>query len=317
MATADNSAFGPPPLATPITADNLDKTGIPFLSRGVPTGNLHTVWSQWFNALGVRVESATAFIADTAANMANYAPAAYSPGLYYQTDRNVIYRSDGTAWLYLSGTMTDTYANIPTLGANDLGFQFFDTTHWRLFEWVAAGAAPASTSPGWQRGNQEVPTGYIGILPFGPGAQIGSNGWQLCNGTLGVSITQDDASTTAVDMPNFTGGAYPKGGSTATYGPTGATPTAATLPTISGATELATIGFNPAAGAAPASVATNHGAASGGDFLAVVTINGGGGGGGGSLITDPHQHDLTAANAPIALPADPVAHVRVPFYMKR
>lgn len=52
---ADNSNFGPPPLATPITTDTPDETGVPFQSRGLPSGNLNVGWAAWFNKLSALV----------------------------------------------------------------------------------------------------------------------------------------------------------------------------------------------------------------------------------------------------------------------
>lgn len=221
------------------------------------------------------------------------------------TQTGVAYSTAINQWCYFFGTWTAAYASLPTLGANDIGFLFFDNTHYRLFEWETAGGAPASASPGWNRGNQELPTGAIQILPFGPGGS--ATGWQLADGTTGVAITRDDATTTTVTVPNMVG-AYPKGGTTGTYSPT---PNAATVPTIGGQTEDTTIGFTPAD-----SATVSMGTAMAGVTQAVVTALTSGGGG-GSLGTDPHHHSLTTADAPITLPADPVANVVVPFYMKR
>lgn len=48
-----NTAFGPPPLQTPITADTPDQFGIPHqLRTELPaTGRLNTPWAAWFNKL--------------------------------------------------------------------------------------------------------------------------------------------------------------------------------------------------------------------------------------------------------------------------
>ncbi len=376
---ANNSSFGPPPLSTPITADQLDEMGIPWQQRGVPTGNLHTVWGQWFNDLGNRVSRSGGFLRDTAANMVNYPAQNYPAGsLYGQSDRGgvtyvnrtaagtvttagtavtwdnsaatggdmfgsglagsqiningvlypvstvnsptsltlatsagvqttVPYSSAVLQWFYLTGSWTALFGSLPTLGANDLGFVFFDTTHWRAFVWTAAGGAPSSLTPGWNRAPGEVPKGKIDMLPFGVSATAGTiTGWSLCNGGT-ISITEDDATTVSVTKPNFQAGAFAKGGA---Y--TGAT-VAAVVPTIGGHTETATTGISVSAASAP-SVTT--GTALVGITQSVVTSVTGGGGGG--AVTDPaHQHNLTAANAPITLPGDPVAEILCPFYMKR
>lgn len=225
----------------------------------------------------------------------------------------VAYSSSMQQWEYLSGTWAADYPSLPgSLLANDIGLQFFDITHWRLFVWAAVGAAPTSTNPGWARGNGEVPTGKIDILPYGGGTTAGMiTGWSLCNGG-NVSITLDDATTTVVTKPNFASGSFPKGGTTATYG----TATAAIPPTITGHTSTATTGITVSAATA-ATAATGQAESFTGTTVDVLIPPLSGGGGGGA-VTDPgHQHNLTAANSPITLPGDPVDNILVPFYMKR
>lgn len=53
MTPDPNTAFGPPPLQTPITADTPDQFGIPHqLRTELPaTGRLNTPWAAWFNKL--------------------------------------------------------------------------------------------------------------------------------------------------------------------------------------------------------------------------------------------------------------------------
>ncbi len=153
----------------------------------------------------------------------------------------VAYSSALLQWFYSSGTQSGAYTALPVgYTALDVGAPFFDITHWRAFVWSAVGGAPSSTSPGWMRGFQELPTAATMILPFGPGTSPGLlTGWVLCNGS-NVSITRDDASTTTITTVNFASGSYPKGGTTGTYGPTGAVPNPAVLPTISGSVSVDT-----------------------------------------------------------------------------
>lgn len=241
-------------------------------------------------------------------------------------------------WVWKSGMYEASYGSLPTnLGENDYGFTFSDTTHVRKFVWASTGGAPAATSPGWTRQQGEDPTGKIDILPFGPG--YASTGWSLCNGGS-ISITQDDASTTSVTKPNFTGGAYPAGGTTGTYGPTGAAPNAAVVPTIGGHTDTGTAvipavasatGFAQITGAtavdtlvpavnpvlvAPAGATT----VSASPHTHLITPATAPDAGHQHIITvtdSGHQHTLSSANAPITLPGDPIPNVIVPFYMRR
>lgn len=66
MANANNTSFGPPPIATPITAQGPDEHGIPYQNRvaqgGVPSGGLNAVWAAWFYAAFVRLSSLQASI---------------------------------------------------------------------------------------------------------------------------------------------------------------------------------------------------------------------------------------------------------------
>lgn len=66
MGSPANSAFGPPPIPTPITSTQSDQLGIPYQDRSeavVPAGNLAIGWAAWFNALFASVLLATAKIA--------------------------------------------------------------------------------------------------------------------------------------------------------------------------------------------------------------------------------------------------------------
>ena len=274
----------------------------------INTGSGFTA-AQWPKGTRISVNGVTCFVNAVAS------PTSLTIQAATTNASGVSYSVASGRWVYLSGMYSDVYASKPSdLGENDYqsgtlanGFKFFAADYSRGFEWVPTGAAPASASPGWGRFPDELPTGFIGILPFG-GGQLAS-GWQLCDGTAGVVITQDDASTTTITVPNFVG-AYPKGGA---YAPS---QIAATVPTIGGNTEPATVGFNPASGAA-AATSTPVVVQSGTGTTVNSLSGGGGGGGGGSLVTDPHSHAITSADAPITLPGDPVAHVVAPFYLKR
>lgn len=133
------------------------------------------------------------------------------------------------------------------------------------------------------------------------GAAPTDTGWHICDGTAAVSFLKYDGTLGSRNLPNYTTGAY-RQATKATYSET---VTAKTLPTISGVTEDTTIGFTPAA------ITGSHNGANGADFTAVVNISG------GALGTDPHHHSLTSANAPIALPGDPIAHNPVITYYRQ
>jgi hypothetical protein len=297
VGTVNTTVSGTTYTVTWATGNHFINTGTGFTASQWPAGTPITINAVVYTVKAVA--SATSLTLNTTAGV--------------QT--GVAYSVASGRWVYLNGTYTDVYANKPTdLGENDYsaaafnGFLFFAADYWRGFEWASTGAAPASASPGWGRSPGELPTAFVGILPFGGGQLVG--GWQLCDGTTGVTITQDDATTTTVTAPNFIG-AYAKGAVVASYSPT---KVAAVSPTISGSTDLTTIGFNPASGAA-AATGTPVTVQSGTGATVNSLTGGGGGGGGGSLVTDPHSHTLTAVTTSIS-GGDPVAHVVVPFFMK-
>jgi hypothetical protein len=212
------------------------------------------------------------------------------------THSGVSYSVANGRWVYESGTDIDILTNLPAdLGENDyvndnVGFLFYATTHIRVFQWTANGAAPASASPGWKREAQEDATGIIQILPFGPGQF--TNAWSICTGGT-VTITRDDASTTSITKPDFSG-AVPVGG---TYSPT---QVPASTVTLSGTTDDTSLSATEGSG----------------------TIDGGGVGspqsvpdGSITITPDPHSHGLSSAT--VNLNGIPVANVVVPFYIRR
>lgn len=242
----------------------------------------------------------------------------------------VPYSSPVLQWMWYSGVFTVQLTSAPTdLTTNDVGFTIKDTQFWRVFQWSFTGGPPTSASPGWNRAMGEVPTGKIDILPFGPGAGGAATitGWSLCNGA-NVTITQDDGTTTLVTKPNFSG-SFPKGGG---YSGAVVTPVA---PTISGHTDTSNGIFGVQSTLPSAAVITGD---TGNDAGAGVVVQSGAGTTVAAhthvhptagTVTDSghshlyqavdigHQHPLTSANAPIALPGDPVSAILVPFYMKR
>jgi len=66
-------------------------------------------------------------LSDTFANFANYSAADY-PGVFFlQSDRLVLYLSNGTNWIYSTGVFRDVFANRPSLGTHDSGYTFLAT----------------------------------------------------------------------------------------------------------------------------------------------------------------------------------------------
>jgi hypothetical protein len=151
------------------------------------------------------------------------APAGVADGvIYVESDRgNVIYQAQldaasNPAWVYVSGMMRNTLANIPTdLGTNDKGFLFYGTDYTHTWRY---------TGSTWEYAPCDRISGEIAWFTADPGT-----GWALCNGSA-TTRTTATASTAAFTTPNLIG-AYAKGAGTYTGG------VAAAIPgTVSGST---------------------------------------------------------------------------------
>ena len=122
MGYQDNTKLAGPPIQTRITADSSDDFGVPFQNRGVPTGNLHTSWSQWFsgvwNRLVVLLDAVLGFASLTNVNRLTKVTAAGTIGESSVSD-------DGSKVSFIERVTIDTGAS-PTesqvkLAANALG----------------------------------------------------------------------------------------------------------------------------------------------------------------------------------------------------
>lgn len=172
--------------------------------------------------------SQTAWIEVTAVRYGTHAarPAIASVAdgvIYVESDRgNVIYQAQldaggNPAWVYVSGTMRDTLANIPTdLGTNDKGFFFYGTDYTHTWRY---------TGSTWEYAPGDRASGEIAWFTADPGT-----GWALCNGSA-TTRTTATAGTAAFTTPNLIG-AYAKGAGTYTGGVI-----AAVVGTISGSTD--------------------------------------------------------------------------------
>lgn len=169
-------------------------------------------------------------ISDTHANRAKYPNSAFQVDmLFVETDRLLIYRNTGAAWVYVAGTYTDTLANIPTLGTNDAGLLFGVSDYAHLLKW-------SGTAWGWGPGDHG--SGMMTVFEIDPGT-----GWHLYDGTAGVAYLKADGTTGTVTLPDLT-----SSGALAAFmdaGGTNSGPTAATAPTFTG-TPVTPTGTNSA-----------------------------------------------------------------------
>lgn len=146
-------------------------------------------------------------IADTQSNRANYPAALYHPALYFETDAGstLVYRSDGTAWIYIAGIYQRTQAQLAAfaagLGTNDTGLLVEVTDYDHVLQW---------TGSAWTWGPGEIGSGYYQLYEAAPNS-IGANAWALCDGST-VARLNADGTTTNITLDDVTTARYLKGG---------------------------------------------------------------------------------------------------------
>lgn len=89
-------------------------------------------------------------LVDTHANRLLISAADYAIGTaFVESDRRVLYRGNGTNWIYVCGEMTNTFASRPAdLGANDAGFLFLATDTLVQYYWTGAAWVQITDAPG-------------------------------------------------------------------------------------------------------------------------------------------------------------------------
>lgn len=314
-----NTRLGPPPLQTPITADQADQFGLPFQFRSddAPVhGNLHQSWASWLKGAGQRLNDLPAIV-DTHANRIStsnpapavppppYRPDRYLGMFYYETDRNALYVaklvSNVPAWVWIGGECAVTQANLPNdLGVNDAGFIAIVTDYMHRLRW-------SGSAWGWAPG--ESGSGMLEMFAVAPGA-----GWHACDGST-VNYLKSDGTLGAITLPNTAASAaYAKlGGSYAAW-INAATVPSVVNPTNTGAHTL-TLAEIPSHihGLTQVRYSSSYGTGS------LIALNGTGaaisqttdpaGGGGG--------HDHTIGNPTVTLPGDPVANFQALLYFRQ
>ncbi len=210
---------------------------------------------------------------DTWAHLSLYPASSYSTGLFWASDRTVLYRSNGTTWTYHLGQMNAAIGSLPTLTTTDAGFLFYENvTFFHQVRW---------TGTVWERGPNDRDSADTF---YDKGSVPSEGGWHACDGS---STTYFDYTAPGTPISRT----LPNSNATAMYSKGGASYSGTlvnkVVPTISGATDS----HNAALG-------ITNGTALAGATQAVVTA-----------VTDPgHTHPMSAANAPIALPGDPIDH---------
>lgn len=120
--------------------------------------------------------------------LASYPAASYAEGtLFYETDRQVVYKVQGIVWIYWSGAMAGALAGLPTdLGTNDTGFTYQATDYRHLYRWTGAG---------WEFDPNDAGSGWL--VQAGPGFFISSGLFGLSDGSSYL-VSQSDGTTSNV-----------------------------------------------------------------------------------------------------------------------
>lgn len=292
LQTLPNALLAHPPIQQPITVE--------------PTFFATMPWSSWFTKLFGRANRTPPWIEDTHLHRASYDPrnslstyAVYpssggSPrlnvdgDLYYETDRNVFYRSllvaNVPTWVYFSGEMSTNQAGIPNdLGSNDAGFIVNVTDYQHRLRW-------SGTAWGWAPGDGG--SAYMGLFEVDP-----TSGWHLYDGSAGVHYLKADGTTGSVNLPDLTATPCFLVGGGANSGPNGPT-----MPTLhsTAKTDTAVTGIPANTGVDGTSTAVQSGT---GIFVAAHVHT--------HPITDPgHFHALSSANVTFDNPGAPENLVR-------
>jgi len=126
------------------------------------------------------------------------AATAHKSELFVASDRTyVTWVSTGAVWQYLAGMQRGLIAAITTgLTTNDAGYLYYATDFARAYRW---------TGSAWEDAPGAPARGQIVYFPvtlhadFAPGT-----GWQLCDGTAGVTRSTPTGGTTTVTVPDLT-----------------------------------------------------------------------------------------------------------------
>jgi len=155
------------------------------------------ITSQQWKAL-----AATGVIVTHSGTLANRpAASGYASGtLLWDTNRKILWRSDGTNWIYMLGVHSDSLGNIPTanLTDNDAGYRYHVTTYNHILEWI-------NSASGWRFATGDYQGGYIQGFAIAPAS---GTGWQIADGSVNpvavmtLSGTPSIPGTTNVTLPD-------------------------------------------------------------------------------------------------------------------
>lgn len=135
---------------------------------------------------------------------ATYTPPTFYPNgsIFYETDRTLLYISNGGFWEYLSGVFDITFAAIAaltaTLTVHDVNLRLFVTDYDHGLKWLG-------TTLKWTWAEGDRQGGYVSDYAIDPDNVF--SGWALCDGsaTTWLKITAGVLSIPAFTTPNVVG----------------------------------------------------------------------------------------------------------------
>ena len=194
-----------PPIRTPLLTQN----GAPLSVGNADVQTTRDWWLYW-NQLGDQV-NANSNLVGQGTHGSRPDPTAIPDGsLYVESDRTVLYYTDGGEWHYLAGTMWGTLSpdQRPTdLGVNDAGFEFrtddLDPAYaprqflWSGSEWVETTMVLYGSHAARPAANEQTPprTIYVESDRSGVIYQQQANVWHFLAGTMWGTLSPDQRPT--------------------------------------------------------------------------------------------------------------------------
>jgi hypothetical protein len=157
-------------------------------------GIVTTFWQRLLYQF-LKVTKVPVFLAMTHSQKLATTATGYVPGsILYESDRQVWYFANGSAWQYMAGVMQVAQASLPTdLGTNDTNLLLFVTDYNHLLEW---------TGTAWTWGPGENGSDYI--KPFVSGPPLTGRaviGWWPCDGSANIARVNFDGTLQFSNVP--------------------------------------------------------------------------------------------------------------------
>lgn len=144
------------------------------------------------------ISAVATILEDLFINISLYNPVNYPNGtLFWALDKTVLYISQLISsvptWIYILGTdTTSTIGSKPTLGVNDVGYKLYDPAWDHTWKW---------NGTAWHYNDNETEPGDVRLRASSVAPL--RNGWHVADGSAGVTVSKDDATTTTITLPDL------------------------------------------------------------------------------------------------------------------